>query len=60
MGDLIRENSLARFEAAHIDVLEEVHVMLAAEQQAPGREIQRHRWPLARWFSQGQRTDLAA
>ncbi len=60
MGDLIREIALERFGATHFDVLEEVHVMLAAEQQAPEREVQPSRWRLARWFRQNQRTDLAA
>jgi hypothetical protein len=60
MGDVIRENSLERFEATQIDVLEEVHVMLAAEAQAPERDVQQHRWRFARWFGQNQRTNLAA
>jgi hypothetical protein len=62
MTHLIREDALERFEASNIDLIEELHVMMAAEHDAPAAEAQRQqpKSRLARWFSQTHRTNLAA
>jgi hypothetical protein len=61
MTHLIREDSLQRFETSYIDLIEELHAMMAAAaEEAPAADAQRPQPSLlSRWFHQPHR-DLAA